>query len=133
MALVFTFRIQWRYTTGDTRHFTITVFSHGCHTFVLDRRVFVAHRHTVATEGIWQFVCPKNSQVWFWRVTDVVKGVQEAVVHLGNTVTAIVTHTCHRCGQECRVTRVDFVEGFCTSKLHCTEFQYEVIDKFLDF
>ena len=133
VAFVFTFRIQWRYTTWDTRHFTVTVFSHGCHTFVLDRRVLVAHRHTVATEGVRKFVRPEDCQVWFWRVTDVVKCIQEAVVHLGHTVTAIVTHTCHRCCQESRVTRVDFVEGFCTSKFNCTEFQDEVIYKLLDF
>ena len=55
----------------------------------------MAHVHTVATEVVWQFVSPKNCQVWFWRVTDVVQSVQETVVHLSNTVTTVVTHTSH--------------------------------------
>ena len=66
--------------------------------------MFVAHVHTVATEAIWQFVSPKNCQVWFWRVTDVVQSVQETVVHLRNTVTTVVTHTSHRSCDEGWVT-----------------------------
>src|SRR5699024_7694017 len=89
--------------------------------------------HAVATESVWQFICPKNSQVWFWSVTDVIKSVQETVVHFCNTVASVSTHTSHRSCDECWVTRVKFVISFGTSKFYGTKFQYEIINKFLDF
>ena len=49
-------------------------------------------------------VSPKNCQVWLWRVTDIVKSVQETVVHLSNAVTTVVTHTSHRSCDEGWVT-----------------------------
>ena len=93
----------------------------------------MAHVHTVATEWVRQFVSPKNCQVWFWRVTDVIKSVQETVVHLSNTVTSVSTHTSHRSCDECWVTWVQLVVSFCTSKLNCTKFHNEIINEFLDF
>ena len=75
VALFFVFWVKWRYTTWDTAHFTRIRLWPLLLPFVLDRRVFVAHVHTVATEAVWQFVSPKNCQVWFWRVTDVVQSV----------------------------------------------------------
>ena len=133
VALFFVFWVKWRYTTWDTAHFTVSVFGHCCYTFVLDRRVFVAHVHTVATEWVRQFVSPKNCQVWFWRVTDVVQSVQETVVHLSNTVTSVVTHTSHRSCDEGWVTWVQLVVSFCTSKFNSTQFHNEIVNEFLDF
>ena len=85
------------------------------------------------TEWVRKFICPKNCQVWLWRVTDIVKCIQETVVHFCHTVTTIISHTCHRRCDEGWVTWVELIVCFCTSKFYSTKFQDEVINKFLDF
>ena len=133
VALFFVFWVKWWYTTWDTAHFTVSVFSHSSHTFVLNRRVLVTHVHTVATEWVRQFVRPKNCQVWFWSITNIIKCVQETVVHFSNTVTSVSTHTSHRSCDECWVTWVKFVVSFCTCEFYSTKFQDKIINEFLDF
>ena len=107
--------------------------SHHVIILVLDRTGLHRNFRSVVLEAFGQTRRIKNSEVGFRRWTHILERMEEAEVILRYHRAAVLPHSSYlkRCPD--RVAREQLVISGNTSKLHHTEFHYQVINQFLCF
>ena len=106
--------------------------THDIIVLVLDGRVLNGDLGTILLPVGGQVVAPQNGEVGLGGSTQVIQGVQIAVAHLGDHVTAIGAHTAQALGDPGGIAGEDVVVIGGTGKLDQTQLHNKVVYKLLD-
>ena len=107
------------------------VRTHKVVVLILDCRSLDRHLCAVVLPVLWSCVEPQNGKVWLWSRTEVLESVQETVACLCYKRTTVYASTTERLGYPNRVAREKVVIFRCAEETHDSEFDDELVYKFL--
>ena len=120
-----------RYAASNTIIIRITYFTHQVVVLVLNRRSVDRYTSTEIFKAFRQLRTPQNRQVWFWRRTEVIQGLQETERCLSYFCTAIVETATNRLCHPSRISGKDIRISLHTQVAYHTQFDNELVNQLL--